>query len=79
MLSGTPIISTRLNGFSKEYNDLIYFSENNQVDELIKIIKTVMEEPYSKCIETARKARDYVINSKTWDKQVARIIDFMVG
>ena len=44
MLSGTPVITTRLNGFNSEYYDTMYFVEDNTVNELVTGIKMVLSQ-----------------------------------
>lgn len=77
MLSGTPVLSTRLNGFPEEYFDKIYFVNSNEPDILAQKINEILKVPINQLHYQAIKAREFVIENKTWVKQCARIYSFL--
>lgn len=77
MTSGTPVISTRLNGFLPEYEGLLMFAESNEPRELAKCIMKMAEHSYTDMLEMAKRAREFIIENKSWEVQAKRIIDFI--
>lgn len=76
MASGTPILMTRLAGLPSEYEDFLYFfddeSEKGFVDALEKTLSYSIDELQEKGIKAAR----FLANEKNSNKQVQMIIDF---
>lgn len=79
MTSGTPVISTRLNGFLPEYEGLLLFAESNEPEEMARGIMEVAEHSYKDMLEMARKARKFIVENKNWAVQAKRIIEFIVS
>ena len=77
MMSGTPILSTKLNGFSKDYYDKMFFAEDNNPKELARWINYIDTIPTEKLEEKAELARQFVVESKNWKKQVHKMINFI--
>lgn len=76
MLSGTPVLSTRLNGFSDEYNGKILFFEGQGEEDMALSIINVMRMPYEQLNGYARRAYEYVLSEKGWNKQAERIYEY---
>lgn len=77
MLSGTPVLTTRLNGFSDEYKDKIFFAEDNRPETLafwINYIDTLSKEYL---VQIADMAKTFIENKKTWEIQIKRLIKFL--
>lgn len=82
MLSGTPVLTTKLNGLTDEYMDKMYFFDANvtgisnsknmayKIDEIMKL-------PVEELEERAIMARQFLIEEKTWKKQCDKIVQFM--
>lgn len=77
MVSGTPVLTTKLNGFHEEYFDTMYFIENNDVDSIIEGMKYVLNQTPQQMKDIARKAYTMVKTKKNWDIQTSRIFDFI--
>lgn len=78
MLSGTPVLTTRLPGISEEYNDLMYFIEDETVEG---VRKSIIECYRKKPEEFQRRGRDtkkYVLENKNCNVQIDRIINHIV-
>ena len=75
MVSGTPVLTTKLPGMPKEYYDYIYLikdeSENGMRNSMIKILNLPREE----LIEKGKKAKDFVLKYKNNNVQAKEIID----
>lgn len=79
MLSGTPVLSTRLNGFSDEYNGKILFFEGQDEEAMASSIANAMRMPYEQLNGYARRAYEYVSSEKGWNKQAGRIYEYCKG
>lgn len=77
MLSGTPVITTRLNGFNSEYYDTMYFVEDNTVNELVTGIKMVLSQTPEQLRQKAYSAYMLVVDKKNWQMQSERIVNFL--
>ena len=77
MVSGTPVLTTRLNGFTEEYYDKMFFVENNEPNQLAGKINEVMGLPRSVLRKKALLARQFVLENKTWEKQCNKIYEFI--
>lgn len=76
MLSGTPIVSTKLSGFSSEYDDKLIFCGDSAKDIGHCIDKT-LSLPKTKLDNIGKKAFEYVIKEKTWENQINKIVKFI--
>lgn len=76
MLSGTPVISTRLNGFSPDYNEKIMFFEREDEESFALEVVKAMSMPHDELNGYAKRAYEYVVKEKQWDKQVGRIYEY---
>lgn len=77
MVSGRPTLSTRLNGFTKEYEDLFYWIENDDAQGIAKAINQVSCENESALKDKAQSAYEFVVKEKTWTKQGEKIYSFL--
>lgn len=79
MLSGTPVITTKLNGLTPDYLKNVFFIEDNSILEITKVIEFVTALDKSYLINKAIKAREQIINNKTWEIQSKKIYEFIIG
>lgn len=77
MLSGTPVVTTRLKGIPQEYFDYVFPAESNRVSDLIKSLSNALT--YSKADMNAFgvRAQRFIINNKNSVSQSARILAFL--
>ena len=75
MVSGTPIITTKLPGMPKEYYDYIYLIEDESESGMRNSMITVLKLPREELTEKGKKARDFVLKYKNNNVQAKRIID----
>lgn len=77
MTSGTPVLTTRLNGFLEEYYDTMFFIDDNSpqsiADAIVEVVKTNEQE----LSEKALLAYNLVTQKKNWDVQTSNIIGFI--
>ena len=76
LLSGTPVLSTKLNGYSDEYNEIMIFCD----DSVLEISKTIREIYYksdSELNNLALQAKEFIINQRNWEIQTKKIYNFI--
>ena len=66
MLSGTPVLSTRLNGFTEEYEDKMFFMRHGTAEEIARAIDDLARRAPDELRDTAAKARGFVLEERSW-------------
>ena len=74
MLTGTPVLTTKLPGMPKEYNKYVYLIENENEIYLAKRIKEILDKSQQELNEFGDKAKRFVLNNKNNIKQTKKII-----
>lgn len=77
MTSGTPVLATRLNGYTQEYVDNLYIIEDSAPQCIADTIKKVSELEDGELRRKAEDAYYMIVNYKNWAIQAQRIIDFI--
>lgn len=78
LLSGTPVLSSHLNGYGKEYNRHIIFVEGERpVDYANKIREILLTDKLS-LQKLAKDAQTFVKTEKNWDVQAEKIYRFLM-
>lgn len=77
MLSGTPVLTTKLNGLTPEYLSRVFVIDDNTILEIAKGIEFVSGLKREQLINKAKEAREFIINNKTWEIQSKKIYDFI--
>lgn len=78
LLSGTPILSTRLNGYGEEYDDVMFFAEDDSSLSLANAIQIVSHLSKNTLLKTSLKAKEFIENKRNWKTQCKRIFDFLL-
>ena len=79
LLSGTPVISTRLNGYGPEYEGCMLFAQQDTPEGIAVAIRRMAAMPEEEMKEMTRKARSMVCAQKTWKVQAGRIKAFITS
>jgi glycosyltransferase involved in cell wall biosynthesis len=77
MVSGTPIITTKLPGMPLEYYKHVYLFEDESVNGMTTTLKTLLLKSESELIAFGRKAQEFVLNNKSNLIQARRILNFL--
>lgn len=77
LLSGTPVISTRLNGYGEEYKGCMIFAEQDSPEGIAEAINYMAEMSSDKLKEMTKRARNMVCLQKSWKAQSKRIKKFI--
>ncbi len=77
MLSGTPVVSTKLPGIPPEYNDYIYFFESDSEKDISEKLYELLIIDRNELRKKGRDAHKFILNNKTSIKQASKILDFL--
>lgn len=77
MLSGTPVLSTRLNGLTDDYFDYILTFNSDDVKDIADKIIELVNISYEDLLKSSVLGRDYIIENKNWDIQLNKIIPLL--
>ncbi len=77
MLSGTPVLTTKLPGMPDEYYDYVYLIDDESVDGLTKTLTEVLEKSNEEMYELGIRAKNFVLKAKNSVIQTKKIIDML--
>ncbi len=77
MLSGTPVLTTRLPGIPEEYFQYVFFAEDNRVETLAAAIREALSHGGDALEEKGKQAQDFIRKEKNAKKQASRMLAFM--
>lgn len=78
MVSGTPVLTTRLPGMPPEYYPYVYLFDNETVDGYYEKLNELMELPVEKLRKKGTQAREFVLKYKNNIAQSKRILDLIM-
>jgi len=79
MVSGTPLLTTKLPSMPEEYYDYVYLFEDESVDGMAKTLERVLGLPKEELHAKGAAAKDFVLREKSNVVQARRIIDLISG
>lgn len=74
MASGTPILTTRLPGMPKEYNEYVYLLDEETQDGVCKKLKEIFSQPEEVLFEKGRLAKEFILKEKNNVVQARKLI-----
>lgn len=77
MLSGTPVLTTRLNGLDEEYLCRVFSVADHTAESLAEGINRVLTEDPAVLLQKAAEASEFIAKEKNWRAQCRRIYDFL--
>lgn len=77
MLSGTPVLTTRLNGLDEEYLKRVFSVADHSPESLAKGIDEVLATDPQELLQKAAEASEFIAKEKNWERQCRRIYDFL--
>lgn len=78
MMSGRPVITSKLNGLNNEYLDHLFVFNEETPQAFAEKINEVFELPEKEIVELAIGAKNFIEKKKNWKVQVDRIIEFLL-
>lgn len=79
ILSGTPVLSTRLKGFTDEYNDKMIFFKDDSLSGLSEGINIALSKSDNELMQYSKRAYEFVVSERNWKKQTAKIHDYLLS
>ncbi len=77
MVSGTPLLTTRLAGMPKDYYPYVYLFEDETVDGFKKVLERVFAISSKELHEKGMKAKEFALNQKNNVKQADIFYSFI--
>ena len=77
MVSGTPVLTTKLPGMPKEYEDYIYLIEDESIEGISKILKQILQKTNQELHQMGFNAKQFVLKEKNNILQAKRIINMI--
>lgn len=78
MTSGTPVLSTNLNGLTDEYKKYIYLTDGDGAEDIARAINEIALKSEEEMKALAKGAYLFVKEEKNWKRQTAKIKNFLV-
>ncbi len=78
LISGTPVLTTKLNGLLPEYLDNLFYIDDNLPITIAGKIKEIYSMDSEKLLGIAEKARHFVQTEKSWEQQGKYIYKFLI-
>lgn len=76
MVSGTPVLSSRLAGIPEEYENYIYYFDENTAESLGRKMREILDLSPQDLKNIGKKARAFALEEKNNIVQAAKIVDF---
>lgn len=77
LASGTPVISTKLNGITKDFYDCLFILNNEEPELMAQEIDGILSLPQEEIEIKTKRALQLLINKKTWKIQSQKLIDLI--
>jgi len=77
MVSGTPVLTTKLPGMPKDYYSHVYLIEDESVDGLSEALKNILTKSNEELHEKGRLAKEFVLKEKNNIVQAEKILKLM--
>ena len=77
MLSGTPVITTKLPGFPQEYDEHLFYCENYELEDMVNTFRRVLNLPSEELVQKGCAASEFVKKQKNCIRQMGKVIDFI--
>ncbi|WMX54276.1 glycosyltransferase [Peribacillus sp. R9-11] len=74
MVSGTPILTTPLQGMPKEYYDYVYLIEDESVEGLTQTLIDILSKPKEELHEKGLKTKEFVLEVKNNVVQATKVL-----
>jgi len=77
MVSGTPVLTTKLPGMPKEYEEYVYFIEDETIEGIKNKIEELMEKSREDLHRDGLKAQKFVLENKNNIEQAGKVLKFL--
>ncbi len=77
MVSGTPVLTTKLPGMPREYDQYAYLFDDESVDGMAKTLNEVLRLSLEELHSMGSRAKAFVLSNKSNTAQARRVLEFM--
>ncbi len=77
MVSGTPVLTTKLPGMPREYEEFVYLIPEENAEALAQTLKELLNKPKEELFAFGQRAKTFVLENKSNLKQAQRICKFL--
>ena len=78
MLSGTPILTTRISGIPQEYDEFLNYIDDESYTGIARCIKNILSDSNRRMrYEKAQLARDFITKKKNKNIQTKKIVELL--
>lgn len=77
LMSERPVMTTRLNGFSADYDELLYWIDGERPEDIAECVNKINSESPDALLNRAKAAKQFLISNKTWEINAKRIHEFI--
>ena len=77
MVSGTPVLSSKLAGIPDEYDEYLYYFDDSDPDGLYKAMSKLFSQSDSELQIKGNSARQFVLKNKNNIVQAEKLINFI--
>lgn len=77
MVSGTPLLTTRLPGMPKDYYDYVYLFEEETVEGYTRLLSIILSKDYEELSRKGLEAQKWILGHKNNIIQTSRIIELI--
>ena len=77
MVSGTPLVTTKLPGMPLEYNQFVYLFDDESETGIFNTLRFLLNKPELELHNFGLTAKEFVLNNKSNFIQAGKIIDFL--
>lgn len=79
LLSGTPVLTTRLNGYTHEYDNIMLYLEDDSPEKIALTIEKIADSSVEELKQIADQAKKLIVERRNWKVQSSKILDFLEG
>ena len=79
MVSGTPVLTTRIKGIPREYYNYIYAVDSYNIQDIKNKVIEVLNKNDLESEHIGKNAQQFIINNKNKEKQTGKVISFIKG
>ena len=79
MLSGVPVIMFKLPGIPKEYDEYLYYAEEETAESLAKKIDEILSLTTEELIDKGKKTQEFILKEKNNISQAQRFVEFCIN
>lgn len=77
LLSGTPVLTTHLNGYGEEYDDVMIYISGDSPKQIAEAIQYTFNCSENELQQIANRAKKLVVEHKNWTVQSEKILSFL--